>query len=182
MNCENWFLVMWIRPLREKHVLLCFLFVHVVSVVFSCFLGHNLVQMGRKKRFLRAKRKEESHETVGEDELSVSTIFVTFISYRNDSKVPLDFEFDGSKYNSSNAIVLPSNKSPRETIPKAKEKRRKVFSKRQLKKLQCVVQRRQKKANVSNCRMSVALYWHRYFRRRPRLWKSIQNTKSQHKN
>lgn len=61
----------------------------------------------------------------------------------------MDFDFDRSKYNASNALVLPK-KSEHGKVAKIELKKKKKLSKKQLKKLQCVVQRRHKKANVSN--------------------------------
>lgn len=57
-------------------------------------------------------------------------------------------DFDGNKYDASNALVLPSKKSEPK-VSKVEIRKKKKLSKKQLKKLQNVVQRRQKKASVS---------------------------------
>lgn len=57
-------------------------------------------------------------------------------------------DFDGTKYDASNALLLPSKKSEPK-VSKVEMKKKKKLSKKQLKQLQNVVQRRQKKAGVS---------------------------------
>lgn len=108
--------------------------------------------MGKKKRLMRAGRKNLSDQKSdpANSDVSSITVYYPFNLDCYDWKVLLDLNFDGSKYDSSNAILLQS-KRPEVKVAKVEVKKKKKLSKKQLKKLQCVVQRRHKKTGVCDC-------------------------------
>lgn len=94
--------------------------------------------MGRKRRKYDSEARAASSKlkkTDSNDAISEKT------------EVKLDFDVDESKFDSANAMILPDKKMEKKTSSKKPAVRGRVLSKKQKKKLELIIKRRQKKCD-----------------------------------